>query len=145
MDEHAAHPACCGSGLACVFAQALLARAAACPLAVRSAQAERTLVECSAPVSHVNCQTLLALLFERSRFALRLPPVGRPLMHQQALRLQCGGVAALAQCLGSDSSDVHGLVGLAQARHGSLTELPWAGLVQALATWQPPRRRPSRP
>ncbi len=145
MDADGASPNCCGSGLACVFAQALLARAAACPLAVRSAQAERTLVECSAPVSHVNCQTLAALLFERSRFALRLPPAGRPLMHQQALRLQCGGVAAIAQALGGDCNDVHGLVGQAQTRHGSLTELPWASLVAAVVAWQPPRRRPARP
>lgn len=144
MDAVGARPACCGLGLPCVFAQALLARAAACPLAHRSAQAERTLVECSAPVSHVNCQTLAALLAERARFALRLPPAGRPLMHRQALRLQCGGLAALAAALDSDTADVHGLVVMAQARHGSLTDLPWASLVPAVVAWQPPRRHPAR-
>jgi hypothetical protein len=38
---------------------------------------------------------------------------------------------------------VHRLVGEAQARHGSLTDLPWDALVAALRDWAPRRRRPS--
>ena len=95
---------------------------------------------CGSPVARINCATLAALLHERARFALRLPPPGRPLMHVQALRLQCGGLAALRQTLAHPDPDVHRLVNEAQQRHGSLTELPWAVLVPALAGWQPPRR-----
>jgi hypothetical protein len=96
---------------------------------------------------------------------LRLPHLGQPLMHMQALRLQCGGLSALRQVLRPDDGpraaaapasdragesesgaspcldrDVHRMVGVAHERHGSLTELPWAPLVAALAAWQPPRR-----
>ena len=140
MDEAAPADPCCESTAACVFAKALLARSATCELAQRRALAERELVECRSPVAHTNCGLLAALLRERARFALRLPPIGQPLMHVQALRLQCGGVNALQQVLGCAERDVHRMVGVAHERHGSLTELPWAPLVAALAAWQPPRR-----
>lgn len=131
----------CGSEASCVFAKALLARSATCELAQRRSHGERELLDCGSPVARINCGTLAALLHERSRFPLRLPPPGRPLMHMQALRLQCGGLAALRDALGAPGSDVHALVREAQAAHGSLAALPWQHLVAALAAWQPPRRR----
>jgi len=131
---------CCDSDRACVFAKALLSHTATCELAQRHAVAERVLVECPSPVARTNCGTLAALMHERARFALRLPPAGRPLIHMQALRLQCGGLTALQQVLGSGERDVHRMVGCAHERHGSLTDLPWAALVVTLAEWQPPRR-----
>ena len=130
----------CCSDTACVFAKALLARAASCELATRRALAERELVECTSPVARINCGTLAALLHERARFALRLPRPGQPLIHAQALRLQCGGLAGMQQALGAASRDVHRMVGLAHQRHGSLTELPWAAVVATVADWQPRRR-----
>jgi len=137
-------PSCCDSDRACVFAKALLSHQAGCELAQRRAVAERVLVECGSPVARTNCGTLAALLHERARFALRLPPAGRPLIHMQALRLQCGGLTAQQQVLGCAERDVHRMVGIAHERHGSLTELPWAALVEALAAWQPPRRGRAR-
>ncbi|MBP6763678.1 MAG: hypothetical protein KA141_01705 [Rubrivivax sp.] len=140
MSSPAPVPPCCSGDTACVFAKALLARAASCHLACRHEVAERSVLECPSPVARTNCGTLAALLHERARFALRLPPPGRPLMHMQALRLQCGGLLALQQHLQAASTDVHGLVGLGHARHGSLTELPWDTLVPALVAWQPRKR-----
>lgn len=137
-----AAPGCCEtSAQACVFAKALLARQAVCECATRRSIGEREAVDCVSPVARTNCGTLSALLHERARFALHLPPAGRPVMHVQALRLQCGGLSALQQVLDSPSRDVHHLVARAHERHGSLTELPWQPLVTALAQWQPPRRR----
>jgi hypothetical protein len=34
------------------------------------------------------------------------------------------------------------MVGLAHERHGSLLDLPWQDLVEAIVAWQPRRRRP---
>jgi len=144
MDEAPPADLCCDSDRACVFAKALLSHTAVCELAQRRAVAERVLVECPSPVARTNCRTLAALLHERARFALRLPPPGRPLIHMQALRLQCGGLTALQQVLAAPDRDVHRLVGAAHERHGSLADLPWAPLVMALAAWQPPRRGRAR-
>jgi hypothetical protein len=124
----------------CAFAKALLAGGAACALAQRHDLGERTGIRCASPVALTNCSTLAALLRERARFALRLPAQDRPMTHLQTLRLQCGGVAAIRQALGAPAADVHDLVALGQARHGSLTELPWEPIVRALAAWQPRRR-----
>lgn len=133
---------CCArpGGSACVFAKALLSRASSCELAARRTWGEQEVLECRSPVARINCATLAALLHERARFALRLPPPGRPLMHQQAMRLQCGGLAALRETLGAADRDVHRLVATAHERHASLTELPWDALVAALAAWTPRRR-----
>ena len=95
----------------------------------------------------MNCGTLAALLHERARFALRLPSPGHPIVHAQALRLQCGGLIGLQQALAITQPDVHRMVGAAHERYGSLTELPWGVIVQALQQWQPrrPRRQPPPP
>lgn len=144
MDELSPSVTCCDSDSdsdrACVFAKAVLSHTVSCELAQRRAMAERVLIECASPVARTHCGTLAALLHERARFALRLPSPGRPLIHIQALRLQCGGLRALQQVLDSDGRDVHRMIGMAHERHGSLVDLPWEALVAALAAWQPPRR-----
>jgi hypothetical protein len=148
MSEHDAPGpnACCESGAACVFAKALLARAAVCELASRRSVGERDLIECGSVVARTNCGTLAALMHERARFALRLPGAGRPMVHAQALRLHCGGLLGLKQALDAAQPDVHAMVGLAHERFGSLTELPWDAIVRDLAAWQPrARRRNDRP
>jgi hypothetical protein len=130
-----------GTAGRCVFGKALLAHSAACECAARQAQGEWVAVDCTSPVARTNCTTLAALLHERARFALRLPAPDSPLLHAQALRLQCGGLAALQRALGDAGGAVHRTVMLAQQRHGSLTELPWNSLVADLVAWQPPPRR----
>jgi len=142
MTRDDAGQGCCESGDACVFSKALLARAASCELAGRSCVGEREVLTCGSPVARINCATLAALLHERARFALHLPPPGRPLMHVQALRLQCGGLRARRRARAHPVPDVHRLVSDAQQRHGSLTGLPWEAVVPAVAGWKPlPRGR----
>jgi len=130
---------CCGSAAGCVFAKALLARGAACELARRSSRGEAELIACGAAPARIDCATLAALLHERARFALRLPLPGRPLMHMHALRLQCGGLAAVEQVLGG-GGDVHRMVADARERHGSPADLPWDRMVPLVVAWQPRRR-----
>lgn len=144
MEADAPSGECCGSAGACVFSKALLARTAACELAQRSSLGEQELVVCGAPVARINCGTLAALLHERARFALRLPAPGRPLMHVHALRLQCGGLAALREMQTDGDADVHRMVAAARERHGSLADLPWERIVPAVAGWQPRRRTAPR-
>lgn len=133
----------------CVFSRALLARAAACECVARRTLGEREVLECTQPVARNNCSLLRALMRERARFALKLPPGTAPLVHAQVLRLQCGGLLGLQQALAAGHSDVHPdvhrLVGEAQARHGSLMALPWEPIVAAMRAWQPRRRRPGAP
>lgn len=129
----------------CVFPKAMLSLGERCEHAGRRALAEQLVVTCSAPAAHAACSELAHLVRERARFALRLNASGAPLTHLQALRLQCGALAALRSSLDAAPDDVHRIVALAQERHGALADLPWREIVPALAAWQPARRRPSRP
>jgi hypothetical protein len=135
---------CCDTAQACVFSKALVARAATCELAQRtcSGEGEQAVLSCTSPTARSTCGTLAALLHERARSALRLPPPGRPLIHVHALRLQCSGLAALQQVLVAADGDIHKLVVGAQERHGDLAGLPWSSLVTALADGQPRSRSP---
>ena len=135
-----APPGCCSSAAACVFARPLLAHTATCSKSQRRSLGERDVIECESPVARPNCTTLAALLHERARFALRLPAPGHPMVHAQALRLHCGGLEGLREVLQAGPADVHGMVLAAQARHGSLTDLPWEAIVQSLVAWAPRRR-----
>jgi hypothetical protein len=123
----------------CVFEKALLARCAGCEVAARHALAEREAIACSSPVARTNCDTLLAMLRERSAFALKLP-AGAPLPHAVTMKLQCGGLRGLQQALDVDESDVHRLVVAARERHGGLAHLPWPAIVAAVQSWQGRRR-----
>ena len=139
-----AAPACCHGASACVFTKALLAHAAQCELATRQSAGETDAVVCSSPVALTNCATLAALMRERAGFALHLPRPPAPLMHARALQLQCGGLAGLQRALEAPQADVHRMVGLAHERHGSLLDLPWQAMVEAIVAWQPRRRHPGR-
>jgi hypothetical protein len=130
----------------CVFEKALLARCADCGLAARHALAEREAIGCGSPVARANCATMLGLLRERCTFALKIGRRDGPLPHATAMRLQCGGIGALAHALGAgDAHDVHALIAAAGHRYGALSDLPWPGIVAAVAAWQGRRRREARP
>ena len=125
--------------LPCVFEKALAAGCAGCATSVRRALAEREAIGCASPTARTNCATLAALLRERAAFALRLPPAG-PLPHAAVMRLACGGLAALRDCAAPEEPDVRRLVASAQARFGSLADLPWPQVVAGVLAWQGRRR-----
>lgn len=132
---------------ACIFEKALMARAAGCARVRRQPIGEREVMLCSHPPARFNCETLLALMRERSTFVLRLPPPGRPLLHAQALRLQCGGLSALATLAAGGPAGREDVAALANGLHqagGDFTQLPWERLVSEMAAWQPRRRAPAR-
>jgi hypothetical protein len=127
----------------CVFEKAIAAGCAHCATSIRRALAEREAIGCASPTARTNCATLAALLRERATFALRLPP-GGPLPHATMLRLACGGLDGVRQCVGPGENDVHRLVAAAQARFGSLADLPWPQVVESVVAWQGRRRAESR-
>ena len=127
------------SMLPCVFQGALQARCASCELVAKRSLAEREVLGCTRPTAQLNCETLLNLFHERATFPLRLHP-GAPLTHATELRLQSGGLLGLQQALALAQADVHQMVQQAQARHGSLTELPWVQIVDSIKAWQPRKR-----
>lgn len=144
MDESAYHAARkTAVPLPCVFEKAIAAGCAACATSVRRALAEREVLGCASPTARTNCATLAALVRERATFALKLSPSG-PLPHSATMRLACGGLAGVRQCVDREEFDVHRLVASAQARYGSLAELPWRDVVASVVAWQGRRRSGAR-
>ncbi len=133
--------------LPCVFERALLARHAACELAVRHQIAERESVACAQPVARALCARMEALLREKSAFALGVTGTGRILPHAMVMKIQCGGLDGLKALLdaGTVAPDVRRLVRLAQERYGDLAALPFSEVVQGVAAWKVRRRHAGTP
>jgi len=133
--------------LPCVFERALLARHAACELAVRHQIAERESVACAQPVARALCARMEALLREKSAFALGVTGTGRILPHAMVMKIQCGGLDGLKALLdaGTVAPDVRRLVRLAQERYGDLAALPFSEVVQGVAAWKARRRHAGTP
>src|SRR3989338_1676008 len=94
--------------LPCVFERALLARHAACELAVRHQIAERETVACAQPVARALCAQMSALLRDKSGFALGLTGTRSVLPHAMVMKIQCGGLDGLKTLLdaGAGGPDV---------------------------------------
>lgn len=126
----------------CPFSKALLGSRAACSRARRYYLADREGVECSDAVARMNCSAYLAQV--RSAAGPRLggaTPAGA-LPHGVAMKLQVGGLQGLAEALGeAGTDDVAALVAAAVSREGGLDALPLDAIVEAVAAFEPRRRR----
>ena len=135
--------------LGCPYEKALLSRQCGCAMGRRFNLAEREGVFCTAWTARNNCGTLLGLLREKARFALRLTARTGPLPHAKEIRIQIGGLAGLRRVVQPDTppsrvEDIHALVNAAQARFGSLEKLPFSDIMQAVSAYQGRRRRSPR-
>jgi hypothetical protein len=119
-----------------VFEKALLAGCACCGKSKRLSLAEREVVACGSAVAKINCQTLASLFHERATFVLHLPRAGAPMVHAKTMKLQCGGLLGLQTALAAPEPDVHAMVQQVLANGGSLLDLPWQEIVNAIALWQ---------
>ncbi|MCF8177665.1 MAG: hypothetical protein K9J74_04085 [Sulfuritalea sp.] len=133
--------------LPCIFERALVARHAACELAVPHQIAERETVACAQPVARALCAQMSALLREKSAFALGLAGTRHILPHAMVMKIQCGGLDGLKALLDADAvaPDVRRLIRLAQEQFGDLDSLPFSLIVQGVAAWKPRRRRAGAP
>jgi len=124
--------------LPCVFARALVAKAAVCELARGRAVGARQTTVCASPVARSACGTLYGLLREKAAFPLHLTETRRVLPLAQVMKIQCGGLNGLKQAVSpqAHAADVHLLVRAATVRYGSLDGLPFSEIVKGMAAWQ---------
>jgi hypothetical protein len=134
----------------CPFEKPILSAQCGCELSTRELYAERMNAGCRSDVAAHNCRVLLALLMERSRFALRLADRGAPLPFGKQMKVMVGGLLGLQRVLHAGQSDadevvanVHGLVVEAHARYGGLESLPYQEIVRSVAAYQGRRHRHS--
>ena len=134
----------------CPFEKAILSAQCTCELSDRFSVAEQMGVNCRSDIARTNCATLLALMRERARFALRVTDTSANLPFGKEMKVMVGGLIGLQGQLVTGAGpgqvdNIHALIQQAQARYGSLEALPYQELVKAITAFQPRRRAPVPP
>jgi len=132
----------------CPFEKAIISGQCNCEYAGRSALGEHLGVTCRGGLVQVNCVTLLELLRERSRFALKVTATEQ-LPFGKELKVMIGGLQGLQRVTYGDAPDshvpnIHGLIANAQAKFGGLAALPFEEVVKGVAAYQSRRRQSPR-
>lgn len=125
--------------LTCPFERALLARCAECRRASKILLAEREAITCTEAAASARCQDFHAALHQSARFALRLES-GQPWPFGKEIRAQCGGALGLSELLEAPA-DYAALLEAAEARWGTIKDLPYSALMPAVVHFELRRRR----
>ncbi len=129
----------------CPFEKAILSTHCACELATRFSIAERTGVECRSDIARNNCVTLLNLMRERARFALKVTDTAGALAFGKEMKVMIGGLLGLQRQINPEQNadgvaDIHALVQQAQMVYGSLPNLPYQQIIKYITAYQSKRR-----
>jgi hypothetical protein len=136
----------------CPFEKAILSAQCACELATRFSVAEQMGVNCRSGIARNNCTTLLALMRNRARFALKVTDTSESLPFGKEMKVMIGGLIGLQALLAPEPDagrvgNIHALVRAAQESYGSLEALPYQEIVKSITAYQARRRGhvPPRP
>lgn len=129
----------------CPFEKGILSAQCACEMATRFSVAEQMGVNCRSDIARNNCITLLALMRERARFALKVTDTSESLPFGKEMKVMIGGLTGLQRLLtaGSDAApvdNIHSLVRRAQQTYGSLDALPYQEIVRSITAFRGKRR-----
>ncbi len=129
----------------CPFEKAILSTQCACELATRFSIAERTGVECRSDIARNNCVTLLSLMRDRARFALKVTDTTGALAFGKEMKVMIGGLLGLQRQISPEQNadrvpDIHALVQQAQTAYGSLPNLPFQQIIKYITAFQNKRR-----
>ena len=129
----------------CPFEKAILSVQCACELATRFSIAEQTGVECQSDIARNNCVTLLSLMRDRARFALKITNTAGTLSFGKDMKMMIGGLLGLQRQITPEPGvdripNIHALVQQAQSVYGSLLNLPYQEIIKSITTFQGKRR-----
>lgn len=133
------------ANMRCPFEKTILSAQCACEMATRYSIAEQMGVDCRGDIARNNCLTLLGLMRERARFALKLTETAGHLPFGKEMKVMMGGLIGLQQQITPGQniehvSDIHTLIQQAQAAYGSLQDLPYQEIVKSIAAFHGKRR-----
>lgn len=130
----------------CRFARAIQLGCAGCSRSQRVLIAEREKIICLSRPGHARCGKILDTLVEKAAFALGLTHAGQELSQGKWIRLECGGLQALARLSGAAlPDDIDGsLQRLEQAPDG-LDAIPYGPVLRAISRYPLRGHRGTRP
>ena len=138
--------------LACPFEKTILTNNGGCSLAHRFCIAEREGVQCGSESARGACISLLDLLRQRARFALKSADAPPALPHAKAMRIQVGGLRGIRLAMTPEHpvagfiEDIRAIVAAAIARYDSLEQLPFTEIMRQISAYEGRRhgRRPDK-
>ena len=128
----------------CLFEKGVLQRCCACHLAKHFNLAERVGVACTARAAQQQCREFLAIMQEKSVFALQLTPTDDgKLPHAKKIKIQCGGINGLHTLDGAADlgKDVNRLLDHAVKHFGGMAQLPFEQIVRSVVAFEGRKRR----
>ncbi len=138
--------------LKCPFEIAILGPQCGCEKSTQFSVAEQMGVACTSDIARNNCHTLLALMRNHARFALKVTDTSEGLPFGKEMRVMIGGLLGLQRVLFPEDSpdnnkveNIYALVNRAQICHGSLESLPYQEVVKSITRYQGRRRGFARP
>jgi len=135
----------------CVFEKAINSRRCSCDKSHRFHLADREGIACNSASANALCGELLDQMRSKARFALHLTSADAPLPHAREIKVQTGGLLGLQGLLHPEKTGAEnvenaiGLVDAALTKFGSLGDLPYDILVQAIVKFEGRRKRSRKP
>jgi len=122
----------------CPFERAIQTVNFNCSQARKTYIGEKEGVACTNLNARQECRKLVATLKKNARFALRLGSTNSVLTHGQEMKLKCGGLQGLQQCLPEQPApnDIFEIISRAQASFESIEQLPYTNIMQAVADYR---------
>jgi len=111
----------------CPFRKAILGGACGCSLAAKTHLPSGCSVTCKDDVAWDRCEALLDHLVGAAQFVLHYVDGTDSLTHGKLMKVQHGGLFGLCAMLDNGNeqvSDIHGLLGKAVTRYGSVANIP---------------------
>jgi hypothetical protein len=131
----------------CVFEKAINSRRCTCSKSRRFHLADREGITCRSASANALCGELLHNMRSKARFALHLTSADGPLPHAREIKVQTGGLLGLQGLLHpalSDADNIDNAIGLIDAaltRFGSLENLPYDVIIQAIVRFEGRKKR----
>jgi len=133
--------------LPCLFEKAILQQCCRCHLARHFNLAERVGVACSTKGAQSQCREFLAVMQEKSLFALQISPTSDgKLPHAKKIKIQCGGVNGISELSSEpeDDKDVNKLLTNASRVAGGIDKLPFEQIVRSVVQFEGRKRRKNK-
>ena len=135
----------------CVFEKTINSRRCTCDKSRRFHLADREGIACTSTAANALCLELLDQMRSKARFALHLTSADAPLPHAREIKVQTGGLLGLQELLHPEKAGAEnvenaiGLIDAALTRFGSLGNLPYDIMVQAIVKFEGRKKRPRKP
>jgi len=122
----------------CPFERAIQTVDFGCSQSRKTYIGEKEGVVCTNLDARQDCRQLVSVLKKNARFALRLSSHNTVLTHGQEMKLKCGGLLGLRQCLNIEDAcdDIYTLINEAKKLFDDIPHFPYTDIMRVVADYK---------